>query len=223
MWAEWLLLLILLDGFTRLGWFPHMLALISFPLKNSRRTFCRSSEHFLCSSVLILCPLSFKSICSLYSQLHIFNSASAEGQRHTTGSEATRTDMVSDHPLEHQPPLWLLPRPWHPSSLPDSLSYGLEVPASDMETTYSQRLLNRLPQLCRAPSSNNPLTPILLCIFTLFTMGSTSLVEHRLTLLEFLNELCLLPGMGIGQIVCGAWLGGVRAGTSNAQEACIKR
>lgn len=61
-----------------------MLALISFPLKNSRQTFCRSSEHFLCSSLLILCPLSFKSICSLYSQLHIFNSASADipqGQR----------------------------------------------------------------------------------------------------------------------------------------------
>lgn len=171
MWAEWLLLLILLDGFTRLGWFPHMLALISFPLKNSRRTFCRSSEHFLCSSVLILCPLSFKSICSLYSQLHIFNSASAEGQRHTTGSEATRTDMVSDHPLEHQPPLWLLPRPWHPSSLPDSLSYGLEVPASGMETTYSQRLLNRLPQLCGAPSSNNPLIPYSSVYFYPFYYG----------------------------------------------------
>lgn len=49
-----------------------------------------------------------------------------------------------------------------------------------------------------------------------FPMGSASLVEARIIHLGFLDEFYLLPGMGVGQTLCGGWLGRVRAAMLHA-------
>lgn len=66
--------------------------------------------------------------------------------------------------------LWLLACPWHPSSLPESLSCGLKIPASDMEKTQTYRdCLTSSPSCVGPHSCKNPLIPYPFAYFHPFT------------------------------------------------------